>query len=167
MRRLLTLLVAGGVLAGCGGDEPADAERVPGDLRIDVARKDGSVAPPSHAEIRVVLDAEGRGRVAYVPDYPGRGVPTYRASFAVEPGLLRRVFRRVLSDVERRPSDDVAPGGGSAEVRVRHDRVTVADTLRADAVAVRLVEGLVPSATVRRFRERREAYALRRYGRRP
>ena len=172
--RLRFLVAAAILLAGCGGGSPA---KRPDDFALSFRHADGTVAPPDHAEWSLAVAPDGDAQAGYIPDYPGPEVLTFRARVRLTPAQLDRLYgeldRRGLLDEGLSEPDDVPVGGDrdSATVtaggEVREIPAFGGDGQRPLEPLVDDIRGLIPERTWRSFLQRRDEYAMRRYGRRP
>lgn len=174
---LVDLLLAGA--AGCGSEDPAPAvgaER-PDDFALTFEHVDGSVPPPGHQEWIVEVAADGSGTLEYLPDYPGEGVPTYRAEFEADPTELDALFAELaaegLLEEEIGGSDDPPVGGDTetATITAEGESFDVPAFDGSDEAALagvsEAVRGLVPDEIWSGFERRRDAYAGRVHGETP
>lgn len=156
--------------AGCGGDEPGPVT-APEDFAITIEHSDGSVAPPAHVQWRLEVDETGQGTLAYTPDYPGSGVPTFTAQFDVEAGARDELYaelaeRDLLRNLE--PADDPPIGGSSDSAAVTADGDTYEIPAWTDdgaplATLKRRIHRLAPAEVWDDFEQRRRDYAAKRY----
>lgn len=164
---LAVLVLALAVMPACGGG--GDHARAPGDLRVVLAYRAGSVPPPYHEEYRVEIGPGGRGRMELTPDYPQSGrVPVFTERFQVDraglDALWGRVRRSGLLDDEG--GEGVKPGGGGADVAVVAGGQRHAVVDRAAEPLVAVVRPAVPRSVRAALEAKRERYALQRYRKR-
>jgi hypothetical protein len=126
-------------------------------------------------EWRLEVDDAQQGILEYTPDYPGPGVPTWRAQFDVAVTAIDDLYaelrrRDLLRDLDAASDPPVGGGIGTAAVTVAgrtHEIPPFTDDGAPLAPLERQIHVLVPGRVWRDFEERREAYAERRYGESP
>jgi hypothetical protein len=171
VRRALTLaaVLAATGAAGCGEEDSGGG--MPDDFALTFEHYDGTVAPPHHREWTVAVRADGSGTVAYVPDYSGPGVPTYRGRFEAPPGEVEALYgdlddAGLLDDDLGEP--DSEPIGGPVEkgtVTAAGETISIPPFDESGASPLTpfadRVEGLAPPGLWRSFERRADAYAER------
>jgi hypothetical protein len=169
----VTLAALVALLAGCG-DGSADATTAPDDFAITVHHADGSLPPPHHAVWRLSVDDAGQGVLAYTPDYPGPGVPTFTAEFDVEAGAIEDLYAALRrADLLRDLTAATPPAGSTVETATvtaaghTYEIPAYADGSAPMAPLERRIRNLVPARVWSDFAERRREYARDRYGEAP
>lgn len=112
---VLFSLSAATLLMGCAAQGRAEA---PDDLLITYEWREGSLPPPYHYEYSVRVQADGKGEVTMVPDYPGDGVPVWTEPFTLTPAQLDQLYAALVDKgllSERWAEDQNPPVGGSSE----------------------------------------------------
>lgn len=169
-------VLAAGVL-GCGGGDPApagDGAARPDDFAISFEHVDGSVPPPHHHEWTLHVAADGAGKLAFTPDYPREGVPTYRSTFEVDPAALDALYEDLQAEgllgAEIAPVEDPPVGGDTETATVTAGGESyeipafdASGSQPLDDVSAQ-VRDLVPEKTWRSFGRRGDDYAERVYG---
>lgn len=178
-RPVLALSVAAALAlgSGCGQDDDiVDPEPVP--VSFTLTYEAGSVPPPHHDEWKLVV-RDGRGMIHYLPDYPGPGVPRYRARFPVDQAELEDLSAEIRDrgllrdDFDESAGGEQPVGGASISAVVEYGgkryRVPAFAENGESPLAPLLgsFRELVPDRIWREFQQRRARYALRRHGERP
>lgn len=170
---LACLILSLGISAlGCGGADPGER---PADFAITVEHVDGSVPPPAHTEWTLEVDAAGRGTIAYLPDYEGEGVPTFRERFAVDAASLDALYAHLaeLDLLRSREEGENPPVGGATESATvtadgeRYEIPTYADGVAPLEPVGEEIRDLAPASVWEALESRRDAYDARRYGQVP
>lgn len=173
MHRLpaLAFAVLALMIAACDG---ATAATRPSDFTLRFAWVMGSVAPRYHYEWTITAGPGAAGRINYVPDYPGPGVPHHIRTFTVSSSALNALYSRMLSANLLRtgwPPVPMPPIGGATQTATirangRLYRVPRFSPNGTSPLAPLLtqVRALVPSSIWRSLQAQRAAYVQRRYG---
>lgn len=160
-------LAAAALLMGCTA--PSRSDHAPDDLLITYEWREGALPPPYHYEYAIRLQADGKGEVTMIPDYPGEGVPVWTEPFTVAPAELDQMYATMVAEGlldERWSALDSPPiGGGSATMTAVAQGRTVAipaflppaQQSRADAIYAAL-RGVVPQAIFDDLEAQRAAY---------
>jgi len=151
-------LLAALAVAGCSSSVSLD------DLTIDYHWRDGSRPPPYHYEYDIKLDRDGKGRIAYRPDYSPQ--PEWVEEFTASAEAMARVrtcagdagvFTRSWNEQKNPPVGgayswmDAKAGGRSVRTPAFPESGSLGDVNRA-------VEESVPAAVWASLKERREKY---------
>jgi hypothetical protein len=89
---------------------------IPEDLTIRFEWREGSVPPPYHYEISIILGPDGGGQVTLVPDYPAKGTPIWTEDFTASPEEMETLYRSLVSHgmfTQRWREQERPPVGGS------------------------------------------------------
>ena len=160
------------ILAGCGGEADDSPAEPPTDFAITVEHGDGSLPPPDHVEWTLTVGDDAQGRLDFIPDYPGAGVPTFSAQFDVEGAAIADLYDGLVDNDLLRSQDqsgEAPPGGASVSATVTAGGETYEIPAYTDGSAPlapveRLIRRLVPRQVWDDFAKRRDAYDERRYG---
>jgi hypothetical protein len=159
MKKLTVLLAA---LAACSNGKQPAAD----DLAVEYHWREGSMPPPHHYEYDISIAPDGKGRIAFRPDYGDK--PEWVEEFAVAKadrdrlrGILNDagVFTRAWEELKDPPVGGayswlVATSGGKTAKLPSHP----ADPGRLPEV-YDAIRGLVPKATWDSLRAKRDQYA--------
>jgi hypothetical protein len=171
MRRIFYLLLgfpaAAMLLAACGADLSEGPPPLDFQLRYDW--REGSLPPPYHYEYSIVLNPNGSGMIAMVPDYPGPGVPVWEEPFSLTPNERDQLHDELISQglVRERWREQSSPpvGGSFATLTVIRDGRTIElpafpiEEQRAQAEAIfSAVEAIVPQAIRDDLQRKRAEY---------
>jgi hypothetical protein len=163
-------LLAAGALA-CAALQPGQRPSAtrPADFRVQYEWREGSLPPPYHFELTIIIEPDGAGTIRMVPDYPHQDVPAWIEPFAVAPEahdslysfmLDRRVFTR-----DWRAEDSPPVGGGYSWAVITADdrQVTipafpVREQAHDAADVLGAVRRLVPQELMDELEARRQEY---------
>ena len=73
------------------------ATKVAEDLRVIYDWEEGSLPPPHHYSYRIIVHANGAGRVEFVPGYSFQDAPTWIEPFTVTLADVEMLYRRMNS----------------------------------------------------------------------
>ena len=174
---MLSLALGAMAIAGCGGDEePPTPTGAPSDFVLSFEHIEGTVPPPFHFEWRVEFDADGAGSATYAPDYPGKGVPRYQATFEVDQSERDDLYetlssRGTLIDLQAAENPPVGGPRDTATITARDEiyRVPAYDSGGDPPLRYLTprIQDLVPARDWERFEREAKRYAEREYGESP
>ena len=146
----------------------------PSDFALRYAWTEGSVPPPYHYRIEVVIEADGSGAIAMQPGYGSEDVPTWTVPLALSPAERDALFEALHAaglgddwEVDRSGPPrigghhwrlTVTASGGTVEVR---SAARNGDGDRPDALR-EAVRAAVPDAVWSDLHARRDAFVAAR-----